>query len=399
MTRWNAPLVLAIGVLAGCGITAPNTVGPSAPVTAASAALKVTAAPSLVPPRPFARYPAGTIAFTRTDDAREHDTYFEIAPDGTGEMQLDADYGHGAWSPDGSRLAFSYGDWDAGVRPAIVNVEGTGFRVLQAPDFRGHLMPLGWSADGSRLFVTTGGPDGPTATTDLGLYVLDAADGGGLTRVIAMPTGHVDLYAISPDARHILITRVQLDDSDRVLLVASIDGTDLRQVSPDDDTTRLLDFDWWDDASEAWAPDGERVAFSAHVEAANGPGRLFVAGLDGKPKEIVGEGIGGVTARWSPDGRWIAFTSKFRTGAQIWKVRPDGTGLEQLTFPASGFSVMPVWSPDGADMLFQRQRVDAGEVTLWTMRADGSDPRQLSPTPLASDLINGYAWWPPAATP
>jgi Tol biopolymer transport system component len=352
-------------------------------------------AATLAPPAPFIRYPEGTILFTRTDEAREHDTYYEVAPDGSKEARLEAEYSHGVWSPDGTALAFAWGDWDTGARPAIVAGDGSAFRFLAAPEFHGHLFPAGWSADGSRVFATTGGPGGPAVSDDLGLYAVAAADGGGLTRLIAMPADHVDLYAVAPDWRHILITRMEVDDSDRILLVANIDGSDLHQVSPEDAVTRLIDFDWWDDASEAWSPDGRRVAFNAHDEPTQGAVRLFVAGLDGKPHQIVGEEPGATTVRWSPDGRWLAFTSKFRSGAQIWRVRPDGSGLKQLTFPADGFSVMPIWSPDSTHLLFQRQLVDEGPVTLWTMRADGSDQRQLSPTPIAGDLIGGYAWWPP----
>lgn len=402
MRRGSVFLAALVAIVAGCA-SAPSSVPPSpvrtpiatatAPATSAPTPV-VTVEPTLAPPSGFARYPGGTILFTRTDDAREHDTSFEIAPDGSGETQLDADYGHGAWSPDGRTLAFAWGIWEQGLRPALLDSDGGNFRVLDpGRPFAGHLFPLGWSADGTRLFMTTGGHD-VTNKEQLGLYSMDATSGGDLQVIIATPADHGDLYAISPDGRHVLITRVMLDDSNRVLLVANIDGTDLRQLSPPDGATTMIDFDWWDDASEGWAPDGKRVAFNAHDEASNGPGRLFVAGLGGDAMEIVGEATGGVTARWSPDGEWIAFTSKFRTGAQIWRVRPDGSDLEQLTLPATGFSVMPVWSPDSAHLLFQRQVVDAGEVTLWTMQANGSDQRQLSATPLASDLVGGYAWWP-----
>jgi len=34
------------------------------------------------------------------------------------------------------------------------------------------------------------------------------------------------------------------------------------------------------------------------------------------------------------------------------------------------------------------------DVTLWSMNADGTDPRQLSAVPLASDWVGPYAWWP-----
>jgi Tol biopolymer transport system component len=53
---------------------------------------------------------------------------------------------------------------------------------------------------------------------------------------------------------------------------------------------------------------------------------------------------------------------------------------------------VPVWSPDGSKLLFQRKQ--NGHVTLWTMNADGTDQKQLSGTPLASDWIGPYSWWP-----
>lgn len=55
-------------------------------------------------------------------------------------------------------------------------------------------------------------------------------------------------------------------------------------------------------------------------------------------------------------------------------------------------SVVPVWSPDGARLLFQR-KLD-GHVTLWTMDADGSRQTQLTPTPVAADWVGGYEWAP-----
>jgi hypothetical protein len=43
-------------------------------------------------------------------------------------------------------------------------------------------------------------------------------------------------------------------------------------------------------------------------------------------------------------------------------------------------------------LLFQRKA--NGQVTLWTMNADGTDQRQLSPKPIGSDYVGDYAWWP-----
>jgi Tol biopolymer transport system component len=77
----------------------------------------------------------------------------------------------------------------------------------------------------------------------------------------------------------------------------------------------------------------------------------------------------------------------------VWRVHPDGSGLAQLTSGTDGSSsVMPVWSPDGSKLLFERQQ--AGVVTLWTMNADGSEQAQLSPKPIGNEFFGPYAWWP-----
>jgi Tol biopolymer transport system component len=52
---------------------------------------------------------------------------------------------------------------------------------------------------------------------------------------------------------------------------------------------------------------------------------------------------------WSPDGRWIAFwndrASKEATKADIYVVRPDGTGLGRVTNAPSLWHFNPSWQP------------------------------------------------------
>jgi Tol biopolymer transport system component len=54
--------------------------------------------------------------------------------------------------------------------------------------------------------------------------------------------------------------------------------------------------------------------------------------------------------QWSPDSEWIGFVSLTRAPgslAQIFRVRPDGTDLQQVTFPDSGIAVSTFqWIPD-----------------------------------------------------
>ena len=59
---------------------------------------------------------------------------------------------------------------------------------------------------------------------------------------------------------------------------------------------------------------------------------LFLADADGKnAKPLVPHAENDYNASYSADGEWVVFTSHRKGSADIWRVRPDGTGLERLT--------------------------------------------------------------------
>ena len=76
---------------------------------------------------------------------------------------------------------------------------------------------------------------------------------------------------------------------------------------------------------------------------------------------------------WSPDGQWIAFTQSRSTAGpgrgSIWIMRGDGSDKRQVTLhPGNGFDLNPSWSPDGQRIAFRRGgiaivTVATGEVT------------------------------------
>lgn len=78
-------------------------------------------------------------------------------------------------------------------------------------------------------------------------------------------------------------------------------------------------------------------------------------------------------AAWSPTSGQIAFVRYTSGDANIYVIRPDGTGLTRLTRDGSSFS--PSWAPDGSRILFLRER--PGRTGFYTMRADGTRVRKL----------------------
>ncbi len=59
---------------------------------------------------------------------------------------------------------------------------------------------------------------------------------------------------------------------------------------------------------------------------------LFAANADGtNERPLVSPADADYDAAWAPDGASIVFTSERNGSADLYRVKPDGTGLERLT--------------------------------------------------------------------
>jgi Tol biopolymer transport system component len=82
--------------------------------------------------------------------------------------------------------------------------------------------------------------------------------------------------------------------------------------------------------------------------------------------------------RLSPDGQWLTFDSDRSGNMDVYKMRVDGTGIEQVTRdPADDFR--PSWSPDGHEIAFHSWR--SGDRDSYVISADGSGERLIAGGP------------------
>jgi TolB protein len=335
----------------------------------------------------------GQILFIRFDPAIEDDHVFTANPDGSDEVQLpplSAGAECPSWSPDGTKILENTGNPNGVARPATVNPDGSGFKLLDNPD-RGLFLGCGnWSPDMARISSEGFGVVDPGRN---GIYTMRSFDGRGLFRVTTNPGGDDNPWGYSPDGSKILFGRTYAD-GDGGLFVVNANGTGLQRLNPPN--LRLSC------CNASWSPDGARVVFAATFKSSVGSGSqtaLFVVNVDGSGvHQLTPDGLGAGSPEWSPDGRLIAFNNLVQpSGAtaslQIYVVHPNGSGLKRITAPTNGdFSAGPlVWSPDSTKLLFLRIHFTngSGQEDLWIANADGTGLTQVTNTP---DFEEASGW-------
>ncbi len=253
----------------------------------------------------------------------------------------------------------------------VVNADGSGLKLLPpSGDIKG--TEPQWSRNGEKIaFVPTGwGPHG--------IHVMNA-DGGDLRQVT---NGYGDLYPQwSPKEDEIVfITHRDFIQSGSTkiknaeIYTTSLDGTAPRNL------TNSQSFDGW---KAKWSPDGRRIAFTS--KRGNDYYNLFLMDPDGQNVvRLTDRQRNDHVFEWSPDNSRIVFQSDSDSpgAADIFIVNVDGSDLKDLSsHPAVDSD--PKWSPDGTHIVFSSDRDENQE--LYLMEPDGTHLRKLTHTPDADE--------------
>lgn len=225
--------------------------------------------------------------------------------------------------------------------------------------------------------------------------------------------------AVSPDGRWVAMS---LQDEDRTLQVARVDGTD---VVPLDTQTE----------SPSWSPDGTQLTYVREVKGGWELRVVDVAGkgepvpLDSFPARVqpqwspLGDEIAfvlstqslraisldgakqriivpshpdfwlGETCAWSPDGSALAYTRNAdakRSDPGVFVVSADGK-QEHPVYDSDRYDEHPAWSPDGQQIVFVH-RSALGTYDLLVADASGKSKPALWFAEDFYTIVGGQGW-------
>lgn len=112
------------------------------------------------------------------------------------------------------------------------------------------------------------------------------------------------------------------------------------------------------------SPDGSAALFAAR-------GDIFVVpATQGNIINLTkSNGVHDRNPKWSPDGQWIAFISDKTGEDEIYIIKPDGTGLTQITNDAKSYRWEIEWSPDGQYILNSDKAMNLYLINVLTKKS------------------------------
>ena len=130
-------------------------------------------------------------------------------------------------------------------------------------------------------------------------------------------------------------------------------------------------------SAPAWSPDGRYLAVTL---SRDGGSQLFLLDLSApgsEPRRLTQSSSIDTEPIFTADGKFIYFVSDRGGSPQIYRVAPDGSGLERVTFTGT-YNISPALSPDGRWLAYI-SRVN-GAFKLFVMELSSGNASPITDT-------------------
>jgi Tol biopolymer transport system component/imidazolonepropionase-like amidohydrolase len=139
------------------------------------------------------------------------------------------------------------------------------------------------------------------------------------------------------------------------------------------------------------SPDGREIVFDLL-------GDLYLMPIEGgEARALTHEIAWNMQPRFSPDGRWIAFTSDRGGGDNIWVMERDGSNPQQVTDESFRLLNGPAWTPDSEYIVARKHFTGTrslGSGEMWMYHRSGGSGVQLTERPNDQKDVNEPALSP-----
>jgi Tol biopolymer transport system component/DNA-binding winged helix-turn-helix (wHTH) protein len=303
-----------------------------------------------------------------------------------------------AFSPDGAQVAFIRSTI-AGVSNDVFVMPAEGGRAKRLTfDNRPIMGPPAWTPDSREIVFSS------NRGAETGLWRVSAK--GCLPRPVAGPVGEATWPSIPATGNSLVyeqgqskfnIWRLDLKDAIHSARapspLISEKGDKMRpELSPDGkkiafESNRLGFWDIWTCDVEGkdcdqitslhgtagrarWSPNGRYIAFEFHPKERS---EIYVAEVPGGLPHLLPTiaGADNLSPSWSRDGRWIYFASKRGTEPfQVWKTPAQGGSPSRIT---SNGGISPVESPDGRFLYYSKYE----QGGVWRIPLQGGEETEV----------------------
>jgi Tol biopolymer transport system component len=238
-----------------------------------------------------------------------------------------------------------------------------------------HIEAPNWTPDGAALVVNGSGRLYRVPLSSPGLEAIDAGFAVNINND----------HGVSPDGKSIVISD-STENGESCIYAMPISGGTPRKI------TELTPSYW-----HGWSPDGRILVYVGKRGATY---RVHTCPFLGGPEKQLTDAFDHCDGPdYTADGQWIWFNGEREGDVQLWRMRPDGTGVQRMTNDRR-VNWFPHPSPNGKHILYlayesgTRGHPAMQSVELRLIPATGGEPKTLLRITGGQGTMNVPCWAP-----